>query len=188
MEDEDQIFTKMGYIYKLWKISKDLTICIRCSVHSFLPGTGQYMNMYPLLAWNEKRQGWMSDLDSMTAVCLTREIADNAAKFSRWTVMATLAGVQQMGFGFMSRADPQGKAHDLIGSFTVNTEQFTSQINLNIDNCWATLKDVVETLVKCSEDEGTFLYMKDPGPLTYRLIKMNTDEEEKDSDDEDEGL
>ena len=44
------------------------------------------MNLYPLLAWNEKRQGWLSDLDSSTAVCLTRELADNACKFSRWTV------------------------------------------------------------------------------------------------------
>ena len=63
------------------------------------------MNLYPLLAWNEKRQGWMTDLDSMTAVCLTREIADNAAKFSRWTVMSVLGGVQRMGFGFMSRSN-----------------------------------------------------------------------------------
>lgn len=130
----------------------------------------------------------MTDLDSMTAVCLTREIADNAAKFSRWTVMSYLAGVQRMGFGFMSRSNQQTTNHDLIGSFTVDTQQFIAQINLNIENCWATLREVITTLIDGAEEDGSFLYIKDPGPQTYRLIQMNDDDEENEDEEDDEGL
>ncbi len=30
IEDEEQIVAKVGYVYKIWKLSKELTICIRC--------------------------------------------------------------------------------------------------------------------------------------------------------------
>lgn len=51
-----------------------------------------------------------------------------------------------------------------MGSFTVDTKQFTSQINLNIENCWATLREVCTTAMEFEKDESsTFLYMKEPG-------------------------
>jgi hypothetical protein len=36
IEDEDQVATRVGYLYKIWNLGKDLNICIRCQVHSSL--------------------------------------------------------------------------------------------------------------------------------------------------------
>lgn len=41
LEDENQVATRVGYLYKIWKIAEakpetnepELKICIRCSVH-----------------------------------------------------------------------------------------------------------------------------------------------------------
>lgn len=76
-----------------------------------------------------------------------------------------------------------------MGSFTVDTKQFTSQINLNIENCWATLREVCTTAMEFEKDESsTFLYMKEPGQLTYRLILMGEDDDNNDEDSDDNGL
>ncbi len=57
-----------------------------------------------------------------------------------------------------------------------------------MENCWATLKDVVETVMDGEDDQGEFLYMKEPGQVTYRLIKMVQDEGDDESEGSDDGL
>jgi len=52
IEDEDQIDARIGYIYKIWKLSKELKICIRCQVHSYNENTGENMNLFVLPEWN----------------------------------------------------------------------------------------------------------------------------------------
>jgi len=112
--------------------------------------------------WSVKRQNWGKDLDNSTAVCLTKEIADNATKFCRWTVQSLLAGVQKMRFGFVQRTDPASSLnHKVVGSFTTDTHAFANQINLNVENCWAILKDVIESVSQRTEPVGNFLYLKD---------------------------
>jgi len=141
--------------------------------------------------WSEKRQNWAKDLDTKTAVCLTKEIADNATKFCRWTVMSMLAGVEQMRFAFVNRVDAQGLTHKAVGSFTTETKSFAKQLNLNIDNCWAVLKNVIDIVYEREEPAGEFLYLKDLSQQpVYKLVKMVEEEEEEDNDDdqEDDGL
>lgn len=121
-------------------------ICIRSTVHSYIEGTNELMNVYVLPEWNEKRQNWTKNLDTQTTMCLTKEITDNTTKFCRWTVMSMIAGVEKMRFAFVQRSDPQGQQHKVCGSFTTDTNAFANQLNLNIDNCWAILKDVLDTL------------------------------------------
>ena len=95
-----------------------------------------------------------------------------------------------MRFGFVQRADTTGLTHKVVGSFTVETSAFCHQINLNMENCWAILKDVVETITDRAEHVGDYLYLKDPQAVNYRLIKMVVDEEGDDQGDDnsDEGL
>jgi len=59
-----------------------------------------------------------------------------------------------------------------------------------MDNCWAILKDVVETIAERAEHAGDYLFLKDPSSVNYRLIKMVSDEEGDDQaeDEEDDGL
>lgn len=47
---------------------------------------------------------------------------------------------------------------------------------------------MITTLIEGAEDDGAFLYIKDPGPQTYRLIHMNTEDEDNDDEEDDEGL
>jgi len=74
--------------------------------------------------WSEKRQNWGKELENFTAVCLTKEIADNTTKFCRWTVQSLLAGVGKMRFGFAQRSDATGVNHRVVGSFTTDTKAF----------------------------------------------------------------
>lgn len=85
-ENEDQVICHQGYYYNIWKLDSDTKICIRSAVHSYNETTNEKMNCFVLPEWSEKRQNWLKDLDLQTAVCLTKEISDNASKFCRWTV------------------------------------------------------------------------------------------------------
>jgi hypothetical protein len=82
-----------------------------------------------------------------------------------------------MRFAFLQRADSKAETHKMIGSFTVETHAFLTQMNLSLPNCWATLRDVVNTVANREEHTGEYLYLKEPTSVSYRLIKM-TDEDE----------
>jgi len=135
-----------GYHYKVWKLSESIKVCIRCSIHSKLPNSEDFCNLFVLPEWNDKRQTWNRDLDAMTAVMFTNEIHDNSCKFSRWTIQSFLGGVQKMRFGFVQRLDSKGETHKLVGTFTQDTLSFLTQMNINLNNCWATLRDVIVTV------------------------------------------
>lgn len=156
-----------------------MKICIRCCAHAYLESTDELMNTYVLPEWSEKRQNWTRDLDTQTAVCLTKELTDNTSKFCRWTVMSILAGVDKMRFAFIQRADQNANNHKVVGSFTSDTATFAKQLQLNMENCWAVLKDVLETVMDLEEENGEFLYIKDLNQVpTYRLVKMVEEEGE----------
>lgn len=103
----------------------------------------------------------MKDLDLQTAVCLTKDITDNATKFCRWTVQSLLASAHKMRFAFVQRMDAQGNQHKVVGSYTTDTQAFAKQLGLVMENCWATLKDVVDTVLQREEPMAEFLYLKD---------------------------
>lgn len=161
VEDQNQVICSQGYYYNIFKLDKKTKICIRSTVHSYVEGTDELMNIYVLPEWNEKRQNWTKNLDTQTTMCLTKDITDNTTKFCRWTVMSMIAGVEKMRFAFVQRSDPQGQQHKVVGSFTTDTQSFANQLNLNIDNCWAVLKDVLDTLQDREEKNCDFLYLKD---------------------------
>jgi len=95
IEVENQIIARVGYVYRLWKTkgSNPKRILVRCAVHSHNAATNEKMNLYALHEWNPKRQQWAKDLDTAGITCLTREIADNQNKFSRWAICSLLGGV-----------------------------------------------------------------------------------------------
>lgn len=142
------------------------------------------MNCYVLPEWNEKRQSWVSELDSKQANCFTRELTDNKTKFERWTVQSLLAGAEKMKFAFVQRADKEGNSHRVVGSHMTSTKNFSLELGLNLQNCWATLLAVVEEVSSRDETVGQFMYLKDLNQQpTYRLYKMIEDEQEIDGGD-----
>ena len=131
-EAEDQKMLRLGYKYKLFKLDEGMTVCIRCSNHFFNEASTEGLsNLFVLLEWKVKRQGWTKDLDQMTMVMLNKEITDNASKFNRWTMQSILAGVDKMRFAFVQRTDiDSSKSHKVIGFANVNPTAFAGQINL----------------------------------------------------------
>ena len=55
IENEDQVICRLGYFYNIWKLGKDLKICIRCTVNSYLENTNEKLNCFVLPEWSEKR-------------------------------------------------------------------------------------------------------------------------------------
>ena len=96
-----------------------------------------------------------------------------------------------MRFVFTQRGDTQGNTHKVVGSYTTETHAFAKQLGLSIENCWATIKDVVDIVLERQEEAGEFLYLTDTNQQpTYRLYKI-VEEEGDDSEDEeqqDDGL
>jgi len=96
-----------------------------------------------------------------------------------------------MRFTFVQRHDGSVTTHKVVGTSSVATTAFAKQINLNVPNCWAILKDVIETVVSTEDNTGEYLYVKDQGQINYRLMKMIEEEgsaEEEESDENDDGL
>jgi hypothetical protein len=188
VEDEDQVICSLGYYYRIFRLSSKLKICVRSAVHSYIEKTEEKLNVFVLPEWSEKRQNWGKDLDLNTAGCLTKEISDNATKFCRWTVASMLAGVDKMRFAFTQRSDNSVVNHKVVGSYTADTTAFAKQLGLNIENCWAIVKDVVDIVLERQEEQGEFLYLKDTNQQpSYRLYKMIEEEgdESEDSNEDD---
>ena len=104
--------------------------------------------------------------------------------------MSLLAGVDKMRFAFVQRADASANNHKVVGSFTSDTLALKKQLQLNMENCWAVLKDVLETLMEREEENGEFLYIKDLNQVpTYRLVKVvEEDEDLAENEEMDDGL
>jgi len=116
IEDENQVATKVGYLYKVWRIQeadeatgkKVKRICIRCTVHTKLPGknddgSSKYANVYAINEHNLSRSNWRQDIDSNIVPILNKEIEDNSFKTSRWFVQSLLAGTEQIKIAFVTR-------------------------------------------------------------------------------------
>jgi len=133
LEDENQIATRVGYKYKIWKLQdanekdgrKERKICIRCSVHTHIGvqkenGEPQLMNVYALNEFSLNRTNWRNQIDNSIINCLNKEVTDNSFKVSRWLIQSMLADVDFIKFGFISRKDvTDNKKHVLIATHTV---------------------------------------------------------------------
>lgn len=94
IEDPEQVATRHGYVYKVWKIpdeDEDRKICIRCAVHTHTgkikpDGERQFQNVYAVNEHDLQRTNWRSQIDTSLISCLTRELTDNSFKVSRWLV------------------------------------------------------------------------------------------------------
>ena len=190
-EDEDQKMIRMGYKYNLFKLKADMIVCVRCQINSYTVnanGEKEYNNLFVLPEWNEKRQGWSANLDASATTMLTKEITDNSSKFSRWTMQSLMDGVDKMKFAFIQRDGSSTQNHKVVGFQAIATKAFATQINLNVPNCWAVLKDVIETVQQQEESHAEYLYLKEPLQVQYTLRRLVNDDNEDEESSEDDGL
>lgn len=185
---------RQGYLYRIWKLDNKKRICIRSSVHSFKSRTevegGEpkvvYQNVYTMLEYELSKMRWKANLDQQLAQCLTKEVQDNSSKINRWVVQSLLAGVDQIKFAFVARKTPKDpSSHVILGTYGIDTRSFCNQINLNMQNCWAILQEVIDIVYGQPEPTGEFIFMKDPTKAIMRLFRV-TEEEDDEDEPEDE--
>lgn len=147
LEDEDQVATRVGYKYKVWKLQdenkaaglKEKKICIRCSIHTHAGqekenGEKVFMNVFALNEHNLQRSNWRGQIDNSVITCLNKEVTDNSFKVSRWLIQSMLADVEFMKFAFVSRKEMNdNKKHVIVGTHTVQTQSWAKQMNLSLN-------------------------------------------------------
>ena len=99
-------------------------------------------------------------------------------------------GVDKMKFAFVQRDGSSTENHKVVATQTIMTKAFATQINLNVPNCWAVLRDVIETVAQQPEAHAEYIYLKEPLQVQYTLRKMvnEENEEEEESDSQEDGL
>lgn len=158
IEVDDQVAGRFGYMYKIWDLGNKRKICIRSTVHSYIPKAGEQeaaatesaegeevkeakpkvpkgslLNTYALVEYENNKSNWRQNLDIKVAQCMTREVQDNSAKVTRWVVESLLAGADQIKFAFFTRKNQKSnQQHSLLGTYGLTTNAFANQINLNM--------------------------------------------------------
>lgn len=207
LEDENQVATRVGYVYKIWKLQEEnlaegikmKKICIRCSVHTntgALKENGEkaLMNVYALNEHSLERSNWRGTIDNSIVPCLNFEVTNNSYRVSRYLVQSILSDVDFIKFAFISRkemSDP--KNHVVCATHTVKTASWAKQSNMNMDKMWCIIKRIVEEVeeakVEGQEGEdtmGEFILLKDFNKLEFRLYKKDDADEEEDEEDQEE--
>lgn len=204
LEDENQVATRVGYVYKVWKLVeaneaegiKQKKICIRCSIHS---NTGQLkengekalMNVYALNEHSNERSNWRATIDQSIVPCLNYEVTNNPFRLSRYLVQSILSDVDYIKFAFISRKDMSDpKNHVVVGTHTVKTQAWAKQSNMNMDKMWCIIKRIVEEVeeakVEGQEEEdpmGEYILLKDFNKVEFRLYKKNEEDDEEEEEE-----
>ena len=190
----------MGYVYKLWQIqqaseengNKDLKICIRCAVHTHTgkmknDGGKQFMNVYAFNEHSSERSDWRGSIDNSIIPCFNKEITDNSFKVSRWLIQALLADTDLVKFAFISRDNmSDNKRHVVMGTHTVQTQNWAQQMNVSMDRMWNILKFIANEILDASK---TFNEKKELAKINNAADKNldpKTGDDEEDEEDGDE--
>lgn len=189
IEDEHQVATRVGYLYRIWRIQeaneitgkKEKKICIRCAVHTQLSGSAEprrFMNTYALNEYDREPSNWRKNIGDINNV-LNTEIFDNLFKVSRWVVQSLLADVEYMKLAFVSRSNMKDNSkHVLLATHQIETRKFAQYNNIALDKMWPVLRYMID----CIDDSKKLRRRKD-----LESGKQVNDEEEKEGDeDEDE--
>lgn len=193
LEDENQVATRVGYLYKVWKIAEanpetgtpELKICIRCSVHLNAESTDteelsgeakkSFMNVYALNEHNPNKTQWRQNIDTSIINILNKSIADNSFKVSRWLVQSLLADADFIKFAFVSRKQPtSNKKHVVLATHTVKTKSWAKQLNMTLDTMWNNIKHLVEIVQQKDLEEKTKIEAEGGSPpemSEYILLK-----------------
>lgn len=189
------------------QVSSDIAMVVRTTIHAIQrrkDGTHQFLSVATLNEWDPKVPGnadYKKLIDTQRGNLLAMEIKNNSAKLAKFTLGALLAGADSMRLGLIARnarTDPD--AHNVLGTHTIVPTTFASQLALSLNNAWAIVRWLVDTVRKHAKnlqdvpDEeyiAKFVLMRDPNKAAMRLYNVPTDAfdrpEEGAADDEEWG-
>ncbi|GMT16915.1 hypothetical protein PFISCL1PPCAC_8212, partial [Pristionchus fissidentatus] len=137
-------------------------------------GDVQTLTIKAFNEWDSSQSGgvdWRGKLDTQKGAVLATEMKNNSCKLAKWTVQALLAGSDAMKLGYVSRVSPRNSAqHVILGTQQLKPIEFAQNISLNLDNCWAILRCIVDSLLR--QPSGKYLILKDPHANLVRLYSL----------------
>ena len=74
------------------------------------------------------------------------------------------------------------QAHVILGTQQFKPKEFADQMNLNMDNGWAILRCIIDTLMKL--EDGKYLILKNPNKPLLLLYSIPDSTFESDEDEE----
>jgi len=193
--EEDEQVASVGYRYRKWDLGDGITLVARTehdAVYKTKEGKTGFMNIKTFNEWKENStMEWRQKLDSQRGAILATELKNNALNVARWTLSALLAGSSQLRLGFVSRSNMNDcNKHVLLGNQLHKPKEIAKQINLNINNCWAVLRNIIDSVLKLKD--GRYVLLKDPNKSVLRLYSVpegtfdddeSSDEEESDEEE-----
>lgn len=187
-KDSDPLLSR-GYIYRKFNLADDvenssepLNLVVRTEVdavqNSGTAATGE-RQLVTIKALNEYGGSsgvleWKNKFVNQRGAIVAAEMKNNLCKLSRWTVQSLLSGAKLMKIGFVSRVTPKDNTqHIIVGVLGRDPNQFSSQINLNLNNGWGIVKSVVN--IATALDDGKYVLIKDPNNPAIKLYKVPVD-------------
>eukprot|EP00040_Diaphanoeca_grandis_P002479 m.21853 g.21853 ORF g.21853 m.21853 type:complete len:579 (-) comp13572_c0_seq1:190-1926(-) len=188
-EDDEEV-ASIGYRYRKWDLGDGITLVARTehdAVYKTKDGNTGFMNIKTFNEWKENStMEWRQKLDSQRGAILATELKNNALNVARWTLSALLAGSSQLRLGYVSRSNMNdAQKHAILGNQLFKPKDLAQQINLNINNCWAVLRLIIDQVLKL--EDGRYVLLKDPNKHVLRLytVPEGTFDDDDDSDEDD---
>lgn len=182
----------VGYRYRKWDLGNNVRLIARTELDAATAtGTDKdlaFMNIKALNEWDSRCSGnidWRQKLDVQRGAVLANELKHNACKLSKWTVQALLAGSDVLKFGYITRFNMKDSSrHVILGTQQFKPNEFASQINLSMDNCWGIVRCIIDQVM--AQKDGKYLIVKDPNKQIIRLYDIPDSTFESDEDEEEE--
>ena len=101
----------MGYRYRKWKLSEDVSLVVRCELNGITEakGANQTLSVKCLTEFDSKITGvdWRQKIETQKGAVIATELKNNANKLAKWTCCAMLAGADALKLGFVTRNHPR---------------------------------------------------------------------------------
>ncbi|EFA84066.1 eIF-3 zeta [Heterostelium album PN500] len=192
-EEEYENCVPVGYRYMKWNLGDDITVLARTEVDGCYVDKDQTTKFVSIKATNEfdKRDqstDFRKNIDNQRASVLANEMKNNSTKFAKWSIQSTLAGVETMNLGYVSRyyqGDPTN--HVVLASQNYSVSSLNSQNRVDMRNTWGIFKRIVQSCMKLPN--GKYLLHRDPNRAVvniYAVPENAFDPEEEEVQEEEE--
>jgi translation initiation factor 3 subunit D len=116
---------------------------------------------------------WRTRLDAQRGSVLATELRNHTAKLVRWTVLALIAGADQLKLGFVSRVNPRDtRNHVILGMQAYKPNEFAKQIGVNTRNMWGIMNHLVQACFSLLADGERAILTKEAHRQSLRLYRM----------------
>jgi translation initiation factor 3 subunit D len=166
----------VGFVYRQWKLSRNVTIAARCEINGFIMKPGQIKERILIRALNEFDSqtagdgAWRKRLNTQPGAVFASEMKNNRNKLAKWTAEACLAGVKEFRLAYVSRVSSQDQSmhHNILA--VSKAKKNVLQPVAKESNLWATLLTIVDPLVAL--EDGEYIVLRDPNEK--KLLVFNT--------------